>query len=116
MLQFNRQESIQVKEDKGITFKQDTHHRFVDYVIRQNFTCTLEGDVLYTPFEVINLYLSATVQSVALEPKNNGGKRIEIKFNCMDTKKTKIIDSSSTCYFGNYTLAKYYLSSRFKNS
>jgi hypothetical protein len=41
----------------------------IDFVIRQDFVCNLAGDVFYTPFEIINLYLTVTIQSVVLEPK-----------------------------------------------
>lgn len=33
-----------------------------------------------------------TVQSVVLDPKNNDGKRIDIKFNCMNSEKVTVID------------------------
>jgi hypothetical protein len=58
----------------------------VDFVIRQDFVCNLAGDVFYTPFEIINLYLTVTIQSVVLDPKENNGKRIDLKFNCMTSK------------------------------
>lgn len=34
LLQMGRQESIELKEEKGITFKEDPANKFIDYVIR----------------------------------------------------------------------------------
>ncbi len=67
----------------------------MDFVVRQNFTCNLVGDVFYTPFEVINLYLTTTIQSVNLNPKDNGGKKIVIKFNCMKSEDITVMASHS---------------------
>lgn len=65
----------------------------MDFVVRQNFTCNLVGDVFFTPFEVINLYISITIQSVVLNPKDNDGKQIDIKFNCMKSDDMTVMIS-----------------------
>ena len=50
LLMFSRQESLELREDKGITVKMDEKEKVVDLVVRQDFTCYLIGDVFYTPF------------------------------------------------------------------
>jgi hypothetical protein len=67
--------------------------------------CNLEGDVFYTPFEIINLYLTVTIHSVFLDPKENDGRRIDIKFNCMTSKDSLRLSYSENCKLGNYDLA-----------
>ena len=114
LLQLGRQESIELKEDKGITFKEDPANKFIDYVVRTQFDCHLTGDVVYTPFEILNLTLSVTVQSVILNPKLNNGKKILVKFNCMSSNFVTTIDSFD-CTFGTYNLADYFLDSDYTN-
>jgi len=88
----------------------------MDFVVRKELDCVLEGDVFYTPFEIFNLYLSITVQTIVLDPKKNEGKNIHIKFNCMKTDKVSTIDTGSSLDFGTYTLANYFLDSDCSNS
>lgn len=116
MLQFSRQDSVLLKEDKGITYKEDTKNKLIDFVIRQDFTCNLVGDVFYTPFEVINLYLTITIQSIPLDPKQNDGRRIDIKFNCMQSDDVSLISHGEKVNLGNYNLASYFLSAKYSNS
>jgi hypothetical protein len=86
-------------------FKEDEKQKMIDFVIRQNFVCNLEGDVFYAPFGIINLYLIVTIHSVFLDPKENDGRRIDIKFNCMTSTKTLLLSYSANCKLGNYDLA-----------
>jgi hypothetical protein len=81
-----------LREDKGIIFKEDVDNKVIDYVVRTDFDCHLKGDVFLTPFEIVNLCMSMTVQSVVLDPKSNEGRRIDIKFNCMNSDKVTVID------------------------
>jgi hypothetical protein len=97
-------------------FKEDEKQKMIDFVIRQDFVCNLEGDVFYTPFEIINLYLTVTIQSVVLDPKENDGRRIDIKFNCMTSKDVVLLSHSENCKLGNYQLARHFLDSKYKNS
>ena len=90
--------------------------KIIDYVVRTEFDCHLQGDVFLTPFEIINLHLSITIQTVVLDPKLNDGRRINIKFNCMNSDKVTTIDSTTDCEFGTYSLADYYLDSDYSNS
>ena len=90
--------------------------KIYDYVIRTEFDCNLKGDVFLTPFEIFNLFLSITVQTVVLDPKLNNGKTIHIKFNCMNSEKVEIIDSASALDYGSYTLASHFLDSDVTNS
>lgn len=82
-----------------------------DYVIRTEFDCVLDGDVFFTPFEIFNLYLSITVQSILLNPNLNEGKNIQIKFNCMNSDQVDIVKASDSLEYGSYTLANYFLDS-----
>jgi hypothetical protein len=83
----------------------------IDYVVRKEFDCVLEGDVFYSPFEIFNLYLSITVQNIVLDPKLNSGKNIKIKFNCMNSKWVQTIDADPKIEYGCYTLARHFLDS-----
>jgi hypothetical protein len=87
LLNFSHQESILLKEDKGITVKEDLKEKTVEFVVRMDFNCQLEGDVFYTPFEIINLYLTITVQTLILNPRRSEEfkheKRVDVKFNVM---------------------------------
>ena len=67
-LQLSRQESIELRDGGSVTAKQDYKTKIIDYVIRTEFDCHLRGDVFYTPFEILNLYLSITIQTVILDP------------------------------------------------
>lgn len=69
LLQFSRQESIELSEEKGITFKRDYKEKMIDFTVRQEFNCYVKGDVFFTPFEIIYLYLTITIQTVHLNTK-----------------------------------------------
>ena len=73
LVQFSRMEPIQLKAGTGITIKEDHKDKRIDFVVRKNFVCEVVGDVFYTPFEVITLFLTATFQTLALDPKENRG-------------------------------------------
>lgn len=88
----------------------------IDFVVRQDFTCNLVGDVFYTPFEVINLYLTITIQTIPLDPKNNNGRRVDIKFNCMKCSDVMLISHGEKVNLGNYNLANHFLDAKFTNS
>ena len=85
-------------------------------MVRQQFTCNLLGDVFYTPFEIINLYLSLTIQSIVLDPKKNDGKRIDIKFNCMSSDSVSLISHGEKLNIGDYSMATFFLEGRYSNS
>lgn len=59
--------------------------------------------------------MGITVQTVILDPKLNEGKRINIKFNCMDSDKVTTIDATTDMEFGTYCLADYYLDADYSN-
>ena len=85
-------------------------------MVRKDFVCSLKGDVFYTPFEIINLYLTITIQTVVLDGKNNNGKRIDVKFNCMNSDDVSLISYGDKCSLGNYELAKHFLAAKYSNS
>ena len=85
-------------------------------MVRKEFECNLGGDVFLTPFEIFNLYLSITVQSIVLDPNQNDGKNINIKFNCMNTEKVSTIDTGEHIDYGSYTLASHFLDSDYSKT
>lgn len=72
-MQFSRMESILLKEGKGITLKENEKDKRLDFVIRKDFIAEIVGNVFYTPFEIISLFLTATLQTLVLDPKQNRG-------------------------------------------
>ena len=76
----------------------------------------MNGDVFFTPFEIIDLYLTITIQSVVLNPDLNKGERIDIKFNCMSSDFVTEISHSDNCKLGNYVLSRNFIDSAYKNS
>ena len=85
-------------------------------MVRQDFKCVLDGDVFYTPFEFINLYLTVTVQSLSLDPRHNNGRRVDIKFNCMTCDEIRLISHGDKVGTNNYNLAKRYLATKYTNN
>lgn len=81
--------------------------------MRQDFNCFIVGNVFYTPFEIINYYLTITIQTVPLNPRNNNGKRIDIKFNCMSNKDAMLISYGDKCHHGLYSLAHHYIGAKY---
>lgn len=63
----------------------------VDFTVRQEFTCYIKGDVFFTPFEIVNLYLTVTIQTVHLGMVQSENKKVDIKFNCMTHKDALLI-------------------------
>ena len=88
----------------------------MDFVVRQDFKCILDGDVFYTPFEFISLYLTITIQSLPLDPRHNNGRRVDIKFNCMTSREVMLISHSEKVNLGHYSLARHYLDAKYTNS
>jgi len=113
LLQFSRQEAIELSEDKGITFKRDYKEKMIDFTIRQEFTCYVKGDVFFTPFEIIYLYLTITIQTVHLNASEKDGKKIDIKFNCMTHKDAQLISRGEKTHHGLFTLANNFLDCRY---
>lgn len=73
------------------------------------------GDVFLTPFEVINLYLTITFQSVTLDPKENENKKIDIKFNCMTSDNAVLISHGDKTSLGLYSMATHFLGAKYTN-
>jgi hypothetical protein len=71
--------------------------------------------VFLTPFEVINLYLTITFQTVTLDPKDNNGSKIDIKFNCMNSEKAVLITHGEKTSLGLYSMATHFLGVKFTN-
>ena len=73
------------------------------------------GDVFFTPFEIVNLYLTITIQTIHLEPAEKGGKKVDIKFNCMTHKDAMLINHGEKCSHGLYSLANNFIGMKFTN-
>ena len=91
LMQFSRQESILLQADKGITVKADEKRKRIDFVMRHEFDCYIFDDAFLSPFEMINLLFTTTLQTVSLDPKDNNGNRIDVKFNCMTSDSAVLI-------------------------
>jgi hypothetical protein len=100
--------------------KEDHREKTVEFVVRMDFNCQLEGDVFYTPFEIINLYLTVTVQTLVLNPRrteeHQHEKRVDVKFNVMRSSEVMMLGWGEKCNFASYQLAHYFLDSRYTNS
>lgn len=74
----------------------------VRFTIRKMFSAAIDSDVFFTPFEIINLILSITVQPFKIGDA-------AIKINLMDLKFYKSpfnkISYTEDCDYGNYGLA-----------
>jgi hypothetical protein len=82
LLEFNQEDSIFLREDKGISRKEDEKDRIITYTVRQNFRANLRGNVFLTPFETLDICLSVIIQTVHL-PKGSHPHKVSFKFNCM---------------------------------
>jgi hypothetical protein len=120
VLQIAGQKSIKLKEgnkESDVTIKRDEKHQTITYVIRTEFQCSLDGNVFCTPFELFDLFLSITVQTVVLEDESTTTKSepIRLRFNCMKSNEFRTIHTDSTCDYGTYSLAPYFLNSDVSN-
>lgn len=112
----------------------------VNYVVRKEFISELEGDVFLSPFELLHLYLSFTIQPVkcsmrdlfagkendskVIKLKNylsqftKGNKavtKVQFKFNLLYSIDETVIDYGDNCDLGDYDIAPYFLTARFSN-
>ena len=96
-----------------------THHeekKLVNFTVRDNFTGYVDGDVFYSPFELLHIDISPVLQTVKLDRSRNGDRAIEVKFNCMYTNEQTVIDYGENCELADYNIAPYFICARFTNS
>lgn len=83
-------------------------------MVRRFFDCQLEGELKYSPFELINLYLCLTFQPVHI-PEDENQEKVTIRFNCMDTQDYMKVNHSEDCTFGNYDLSEKLIDAKYTN-
>jgi hypothetical protein len=116
MVEFNKEDSILLKEGKGISMKKQDN--FIEWTVRQKFKVSLRGHVFLTPFEKLNMYLSATIQPFQVEV-GHGNQRIlhKFKFNCMnytgEDNKFHIIRHTSSITLGHYRVVSSHMEHAF---
>jgi hypothetical protein len=113
LLEFNQEDSVVLKEDKGVTRKEDDRERVVNFTVRQNFRANLKGNVFLTPFEMLDIYLSVIVQTVHTR---RAGPKTSFKFNCMDSSEVDVLSHGDSLSFGYYRIATHYLDAKYSNS
>jgi hypothetical protein len=127
MLEFNKEDSILLKEGKGISMKQ--RGTLIEFIIRQKFKLHLTGHVFLTPFEKLHMDLSVTAQSVHIkeERPREGGRGPQIfkhifKFNCMEPIKLEndrrpfyTIRHGRNITFGQYRIISNEMTSEYTN-
>lgn len=64
VMQVARGEIIELVQSLGITIKREKEKKLFNITVRRFFDCQLEGELKYSPFELINLYLCLTFQPV----------------------------------------------------
>jgi hypothetical protein len=115
LLEFNQEDSLFLREDKGITRKEEERDRIITYTVRQNFRANLRGKVFLTPFETLDICLSVIIQTVHL-PKGSRPCRVSFKFNCMRSSEVDLIGHGEDLTFGYYHMACYHLEARYSNT
>jgi len=92
------------------------HTQYVQFTIREILQTDLQGDIFLTPFEILDLILSVTLNSleVHLDPSFSGTNRESkedeidyiVRFNCMRCPEKVTITYLEDCRFGVYDLAE----------
>ena len=103
-----------------ITFKHKEKEKEFTYTVRKIFKTRIDSDVFWSPFEMVNLVSSITLQSVTFKiaDKETGKKVLsgEMKFNLMDHQSRYLKASySEEGRFGNYDLAEALMNAEFSN-
>lgn len=77
--------------------------------------CSRRWSVLHS-LRVHKPLLTVTVQSLSLDPRNNNGRQVDIKFNCMTCDEIRLISHGDKIGTNNYNLAKRYLATKYTNN
>lgn len=70
LLEFNHQESVELKVGKECTLKRNRAKSIVDFTLRQDFVAKLNGNVFLTPFHILNMDLLVLSQTVHMQIGN----------------------------------------------
>ncbi len=69
IIQLNRGEAIKLEDDGiTITVKRDKKANFLIFTIRKLFLSSLISDTLWSPFELVELIISITLNTVTIPP------------------------------------------------
>ena len=63
-------ESFELRQGPGLTIGHDQEKCMVQYTIRKDFKAKLEGDVKYSPFELLHILPTFTIQSLKFQNKS----------------------------------------------
>jgi len=70
LLQFNRGDPLKViPDDVSITLKLDKKSKFLSFTIRRLFMAHIDSDTLWSPYEIIRLIVSITINTCTLPKK-----------------------------------------------
>ena len=104
---------MELKEGLEVKLKINKKDKSFTYTIRKLFSTRISSDVFWYPFEIANLILSITVQSVTVKTRKHN---CTVKFNLMDHPDTDLkISYSESGTFGNYDLAEALVSAEYSN-
>lgn len=105
MFLFNRDDALKLEEGLEIKPKKNANEKTFSFTIRRLLKLRIEADVFWSPFEIIDLVLTITLQSVDI--KRPGKKKTVCKFNLMDHPNNFLkVSYSEEGTFGNYDLAE----------
>jgi len=106
-----------LKEDGlTITLKKHPKDKFIVFTIRKVFLAFMLEDTLWSPFEVLDLVISITFNTVTIPPHSleplseptgyDPKKEYKISFNCMRNSDKIPISFALDCVYGVYDLAE----------
>lgn len=117
IVQLNRGQAIKLEDDGiTITVKRDKKKHFLIFTIRKVFLAFLLSDPLWSPFELIELVISITLNTVTIKQHSlqkqyqnstyNPQMEYKISFNCMRNSDQIPVSYALDCVFGIYDLAE----------
>lgn len=74
VIQLNRGEATKLEKDLTITVKNDKKYRFLIFTVRKVFLAMLVENTLWSPFELIELVISLTLNTVIIPPQKKDKK------------------------------------------
>jgi hypothetical protein len=84
------------------------------FTIRKLAKLRIDAEVFWSPFEIINLILSITLNSIDVK---EGNKKYVIRLNLMDCESNFLkLSYSEEGSFGNYDLAESRLKAEYSNA
>ena len=106
---------ILAEDGLTITLKRNEKAKFLIFTIRKVFLGFMQEDTLWSPFELLELIISLTFNTVTI-PANtvedtsssgfNPKKEYKISFNCMRNSDEIPLSFALDCVYGVYDLAE----------